>query len=86
MQAEVLPALKDAFLLNSDNGGPQIFPGLPDDHDHGPGSLRREAGDPLWSLNHLGDNPLIVDGPHGPHLLQEDVGDIHRLTDFDLWH
>ena len=86
--AEVLPALNDAFLPNPDDGDPQVFPELFDGPGPGPGPgpVRPEAGDPLWSLQHSGDNPLIVDGPHGPHLLQEDVGHIRRLTDFDLWH
>jgi len=84
VQGELLPALHDAFLLAPDDGAPQVLPGLSYDLD--PGPTRPDGGELLWSLQHPMDNPLIVHGPNGPHLLQEDFGDMRRLTDFDPWH
>ncbi|WP_298096255.1 hypothetical protein [Brevundimonas sp.] len=85
-QAKVLPALHDAFLVPSHSGDPQVLPGNLDVIHLDPGPTRPDGDDLLWSLQLPGDNALTVHGPHGLHLLQEDFGDIPRLTDFDPWH
>ena len=64
---QVQPVGHDDFLLTGDTG-PQVLPGLADED-----LLFTETGGVLGSaLTADGSNPLVIDGPHGLHLLQTD--------------
>lgn len=77
----VQPGLADDFVpLLKEGAGPLVLPGLPDEIISGPdGSPVAAGGHGLFDQT----DPLVIHGPHGPHLLQvDDVADVGPTPDW----
>lgn len=82
-QPEVLPRLADDdFVPVKDAGQPMVLPGAVDDGltDH---RIDRAS---LWpALMGAETNPLVMEGPDGPYLRPDRVGDHDAFPGFDPW-
>lgn len=82
---QVLPgAVDDDFLTGKDVAAPLVLPravddGLPERHNLADQTF-------LWRSQMNGQiNPLVVDGPDGPYVRHDRVGDHDTLPGFDPW-